>query len=501
MAINRRSLDRSVEYLRSWLAYRRPYANVTGYAVAISWRGDLVLNEAFGYADLAGPVELTPAHIFRVASHSKTFTATALMQLAERGRLRLDDPASTFLTWLSGHSDRRMKEITIRQLLSHGAGITRDGRDCDFWQLGRPFLDAGQLRDEVLGAPLVTEPNLALKYSNIGYSLLGMLIEEVSGAPYGDYVLEHIVRPLGLTSTMPEWREPGPGPAVTGHTRRGADGQRAPLPALDTRGMAAATGFCSTAEDLCRYFTAHMTGSKQLLSDASKREMQRVHWHVYEPGSERYQDYGLGLGLEKLANGRATFGHGGGFPGQITRSMADPASGLVVVVLTNCADGAAAEMARGIFMVLDFFEQHPAPAHARWLGLEGRYANLWAVRDLVGAGTHLVATSPDTWEPFKQADQLESVASGLGARGGAAGGKGAGGGAAGGGGVSVDGGGPAITWRITDTGSYGSAGEQVTFTYDGGSVTELRFGGMSMWPEPRWAEVEKRLVGNADGSS
>ena len=204
MAINRRSLDRAVGYLSSWLAYRCPYAHVTGYAVAISSRGELVLNEAFGYADLQGPVELTPAHIFRVASHSKTFTATALMQLAERGRLRLDDRAASFLPWLSGHRDRRMGEITLRQLLSHGAGITRDGSDCDFWQLAKPFPDAGQLRDEVLSATLVTEPNLALKYSNVGYSLLGMVVEEASGLSYSDYVLEHIVHPLGLASTGPD---------------------------------------------------------------------------------------------------------------------------------------------------------------------------------------------------------------------------------------------------------------------------------------------------------
>ena len=470
MATNRRSLDRAVEYLRHWLAYRYPYANVTGYAVAISWRGELVLNEAFGYADLTGPVALTPAHIFRVASHSKTFTATALMQLAERGRLRLDDPAAAFVPWLNEHHDRRMGEITLRQLLCHGAGVIRDGRDCDFWLLDRPFPDASQLRDEVLASPLVTDPNLALKYSNIGYSLLGVVIEEVSGLDYHDYVLEHIVGPLGLTSTGPEWREPGPAAAVTGHTRRGADGQRRAVPSVCTRAMAAATGFYSTAEDLCRYFTAHMAGSKQLLSDASKREMQRVHWHVHAPGSELFQDYGLGLGLERLANGRVTFGHGGGFPGQITRSMADPASGLVVVVLTNCADGPAAEMARGIFKVLDFFEHHPATPRARWRGLEGRYANLWGVSDLVGAGANLVVTSPDTWDPFKQCDELTPTAGGSG---------------------------PASVWRIADASSFGSPGEQVTFTLDGGSVTELRFGGISMWPETRWADVEKQLLPGA----
>jgi hypothetical protein len=204
-----------------------------------------------------------------------------------------------------------------------------------------------------------------------------------------------------------------------------------------------------------------MGGSGQLLSDASKREMQRVQWHVHNPGTGLHEDYGLGLHLEEVG-GRATFGHGGGFPGQITRSMAEPASGLVVVVLTNCADGPASEMARGVFGVLDFFQRHREPVRARWKGLEGRYANLWSVRDLVGAGARLVAASPDTWQPFKQCEELEPVTK--------------------------------DTWRIAETSSFGSPGELVTFTRQDGAVTQARFGGMSVWPEPQWADMEKRLV-------
>ena len=321
-------------------------------------------------------MELSPAHIFRVASHSKTFTATALMQLAERGRLRLDDPAAVFLPWLNEHRDRRIREITLRQLLSHGAGVTRDGRDCDFWQLRQPFPDATQLRDEVLAAPLVTEPNLALKYSH------WLQLARNGGRKGQRARLPRLCTGTYRRPARPDLdgagrEKPGLAPAVTGHTRRGADGQRRAVPVVNTRAMAPATGFYSTTADLCRYFAAHMVGSKQLLSDASKREMQRVHWHVHDPGSELFRDYGLGLDLERLANGRVAFGHGGGFPGQITRSMADPDSGLVVVVLTNCADGPASEIARGIFKVLDFFEHHPAAPRARWRGLEGRYANLW----------------------------------------------------------------------------------------------------------------------------
>jgi hypothetical protein len=119
-------------------------------------------------------------------------------------------------------------------------------------------------------------------------------------------------------------------------------------------------------------------------------------------------------------------------------------------------------MARGIFGVLDFFQRHREPARARWKGLEGRYANLWSVLDLVGAGSRLMVTSPDTWQPFKECDELEPLT--------------------------------AETWRIADTSSFGSAGELVNFTREDGVVNHVRFGGMSAWPEPQWAEEEKRLV-------
>lgn len=127
MSLDRHSLDRAAGYLHSWLAYRYPGSNLTGYAVAISWRGELVLNEAFGFADMDRREALSPGHIFRVASHSKTFTATALMQLAEIERLRLDEPVVNFLPWLSAHGDRRFRQVSLHQLLSHGQASPATG--------------------------------------------------------------------------------------------------------------------------------------------------------------------------------------------------------------------------------------------------------------------------------------------------------------------------------------------------------------------------------------
>lgn len=124
------------------------------------------MNEAYGYADLEKKTKLTPQHIFRIASHSKTFTATALMQLQEQGKLRIDDYVIDYLPWLKGHKDKRWQKITIRQLMSHGAGVIRDGLNADYWQLERPFPAQEELKGEILEADIDIDNNTKLKYSN-----------------------------------------------------------------------------------------------------------------------------------------------------------------------------------------------------------------------------------------------------------------------------------------------------------------------------------------------
>src|SRR5690349_13054934 len=99
-----------VAYADRWLDYWREFRNIPGLIVAVRYQGELLLSRAYGHADLEHEVAMTPGHIFRIASHSKTVTATAIMQLVEQDRLRLDDRASTTLPWLTS-------EVTVRQLL------------------------------------------------------------------------------------------------------------------------------------------------------------------------------------------------------------------------------------------------------------------------------------------------------------------------------------------------------------------------------------------------
>ena len=167
-----RWLGAALDYIPRWLEYQMRLTEQPGAVIAIARRGEILLERAFGHADLAREAPLTPRHRLRVASHSKSFTAAGIMKLRERGKLRLDDPAGKYVRGLH----RRIAEATLAQLLSHSAGIIRDGIDSGQWTDRRPFLDEAELRQALAEAPIL-EANTRFKYSNHGYGLAGLVIE------------------------------------------------------------------------------------------------------------------------------------------------------------------------------------------------------------------------------------------------------------------------------------------------------------------------------------
>lgn len=392
----------TLDYIDSWLGLRYKWENIPGYAVAIAKDGELLFNETYGLANTKSKTKLTTDHIFKIASHSKTFTATAIMQLQEQHKLRIDDLVVMYLPWLQKHTDKRWGEVTIRQLLSHSAGVVRDGLDSNYWQLGRDFPNSQQLRNAIMETDLILEPNTQLKYSNYGYSLLGEVVEKASGMPYNDYVQEHIIEPLGLKDTYPELGEDIKEKLTTGYSRPNLQKERLAFPHVTTNAMSPATGFCSTAADLITFFSSQLVGSGKLLSDVSKKEMQRVQWKT----SRNNGSYGLGLDIEKVGD-RRVFGHSGGFPGYVSRSFVDPKDGIAVVVLVNCHAGWASLIAKTIYKLLDEFGDEPPKKEL--LKYEGRFNGLHGAMDVVAHAGGVRAIYPNSWFPLDEVDKLEVV--------------------------------------------------------------------------------------------
>jgi D-alanyl-D-alanine carboxypeptidase len=400
--LSRAAVLDAVRYFDTWLAFRRRFARIPGIQTAVLHDDEVLLSSAYGEADAETRTPLTPRHLFRIASHSKTFTATAVLQLAERGSLRLDDPAGQWLPYLA---DSPIGPATVQDLLSHGAGVIRDGHDGDYWQLFRAFPDQARLEEIGLDGADVLPVNERFKYSNIGYSLLGQIIAAASGQPYNAYVREHIVDRLGLADTGPEYEPARASEYATGYSALAYAERRIPIDHVDTGAMAAATGFYSTAEDLVRYAAAHFHGDERLLTDASKRRMQRTQWTT-----GRDSEYGLGLDIATVGD-RRVVGHGGGYPGHITNTKFDPVDRLAVSVLTNTIDGGAAAYATNLFRLVELAVD-PTPPVESGTDLNrfcGRFANLWGARDVALLGERLYMIDPTVDDPTDEPIQLSVV--------------------------------------------------------------------------------------------
>ncbi|MDQ3655509.1 MAG: beta-lactamase family protein, partial [Chloroflexota bacterium] len=387
-----------------YLEYQRTYMPYVGAQVAVRVDGDLAFNEAFGYADLADQIPLTVDHLFRIASHSKTFTGVACLQLVEQGNLRLDDVASAHVPELAKSP---MGGVTVRELLAHGSGMIRDGDDSTFWSLDRTFPDRAELLKTIKKHGKVLAPNEHFKYSNIGYSLLGLIIEAASGVPYREYVTTNIVDRLKLKNTGPDLAMERIDDFAKGYTSRAHGPDRIEIEHIDTFAESSATGFYSTASELSSYFQAHLDGDDRLLTDESKRRMRQVQWTITDESS-----YGLGLSINKV-NGRTYYGHSGGYPGHITMSKLDLERRLSISVLTNSNDGPAAVLCGAILHLIDLALSEKGKTEPRkpkeLEKFEGRFAMLWGIMDVVNLGGRLYALAPTLPDPAAEAVELDVV--------------------------------------------------------------------------------------------
>jgi CubicO group peptidase (beta-lactamase class C family) len=407
-AVTRRAVEDACRYADGWLAYRHRLDRIPGVQAAVVHDGDVVLSCAHGISDESTGDSLTTAHRFRVASHSKTFTATAALQLVQQGRLRLDDTAAHWLAYLRGGP---LERVTLRELLSHSAGVLRDGEVADFWQVTDPFPDeAALVRATTAASAAVLARNERFKYSNVGFGLAGAIVAAAGGAPFAEQVRARIVDPLGLADTGVDLDDPpaaGPrGPLAGAHAALAYADRRVLVDQVATGALAPATGFVSTAHDVVRFFAAHFRGDDRLLDADAQRLMQRVE-ATGEPGDG---SYGLGLMVDDVG-GRRLYGHGGGWPGHISRTMFDPEARFAVTVCTNAIDAPAWAYATTLVKLIELAAED-APAErvaADPATFAGRFATLWGAFDLVVLGGRVHLVNPAGPMPAGEAVALDVV--------------------------------------------------------------------------------------------
>ena len=207
--IDRSAVEDVAGILPEWLETARHLRRQSGFQVAVWHDGELVAEVAVGAADEPAGIPLRTSHRLRIASHSKMLTAFTVMRLKEQGRLRLDDTVGDHVAELA---ESPVADRTLRDLLSHGAGLTRDSDDSRWWRLGIPFADRARLLEIARSGAVRTAPGLHLQYSNIGYGLLGLVIEEITGTGFAEAVAELVLDPVGVPGIGPDLPDAPPGP-------------------------------------------------------------------------------------------------------------------------------------------------------------------------------------------------------------------------------------------------------------------------------------------------
>jgi CubicO group peptidase (beta-lactamase class C family) len=298
----------------------------------------MLLGKAFGQADVANDVPAEPDTRYRIGSLTKQFTALLVLVLQEQGRLQVADPVCAHLPTCPA----AWRAITVEQLLTHTAGlydyVQLSGGDPErYATVFGPSPTPEDLIETFADRPLEFAPGSRFRYSSSGYVLLGYLVEQLSGQPYGRFLKDRILGPLGMTDTA---YEPGAQP-----TDRDAVGYRAwttPAPKAPDSVSFSGGGIVSTAADLTRWNRFLLTGEPAVVEKDTLAQLLKPRVAADNGGRYGYGIYTIGTG------DAAVHGHPGAVPGFVAYNEVRPADDLSVVVLSNLDTANAFRIGRNL---------------------------------------------------------------------------------------------------------------------------------------------------------
>ena len=297
-----------------------------GASVIVTRDGKTVLRKAYGMADLGAKVPMQVAMTQRIGSLTKQFTATAILMLADEGKLALSDPITKFLPDYPVHG----KTITIEHLLTHTSGIVSYTDKPTFGAMIARDISVAELIDMFENDALISAPGSTFAYNNSGYVLLGAVIEKISGMRYGKFIEQRIFVPLGMTQTAFEGMERTPGVRAAGHTRTSAG--FGPSAVISPSVPYAAGALVSTVDDLARWDTAITQG--KLLRPATWARAFTPYTLVNGSATQ----YGYGWYTRSLRGSPAII-HGGNIPGYAAYAVRLPRQNVYVALLVNADSG------------------------------------------------------------------------------------------------------------------------------------------------------------------
>jgi CubicO group peptidase (beta-lactamase class C family) len=349
------------EQLQDFGAYvdsARKTFDVPGIAVAIVKDGKVVMEQGFGLREIGKPAQVDAHTLFAIASNTKAFTAAALQQLAEQGKLKMDDRVIDHLPWFRMSDPYVTHEMRIRDLLAHRSGLSLGAGDLLYWP--PTSYSTKEVVERLRNVPIKNGFRSGYAYDNILFAVATLVIEKASGQSYADYVRDHIFKPVGMDESLIDETYLKPGMDVAmGHAKFDFKDLK-PVPPMAWLNDPGAGGIYASVHDMAKWMNVQLAGGvlpgkgadgkpMRLFSEASQQDM----WNVLTPIkvgkpsipelaslSPNFSGYGESWFLSDY-RGKKLVWHTGGWPGMVSRVTLVPELHLGVVVLTNAESGAA----------------------------------------------------------------------------------------------------------------------------------------------------------------
>ncbi|WP_198536967.1 serine hydrolase [Salegentibacter sediminis] len=350
-----KNYEDAIQIIEVWLDAQKDYEKLPAIIASVTEDQDKIWAGAFGLANPGNNTQADVLTLCSICSISKLFTSVAVMKLYDEGKLRLDDKIEDVLPWYDLKQQfKDTAPITIRSLLTHSSGLPRES-NLPYWT-GPDFAfpESEEIREGLSEQETLYPSSTYFQYSNLGLSLLGEVVAEVSGLPYEEYVQINILEPLGLDNTYPFLPEDKYGDQLAvGYGPLKRDGSRDKLKLFDAKGVQAAAGFSSTVGDLGKFGAWQLrlrdTSEAEILKPSTLKTMQRVHWT--DPDWET--TWGLGFAVSKGPDGTTWVSHGGSCPGYRSILLVNPASKRTYAVLINANGTNPGKYATGIHAILN----------------------------------------------------------------------------------------------------------------------------------------------------
>lgn len=388
-------------FIDAWLTHKRRGHKVPGLAYSLFTPDKILLKGGIGFSDIENKEPVDPAKtLFRVASITKGITSLAIAKLYSLHKLDINDPATKYLPYFSN------KDIKIKHLLAHISGIKRDS-DIPVW-IQDVFPDREDILREIEGGIEIFKPEKKYKYSNLAYVILGLIIEEVSGVSYDEFIKNYILLPLGLKHTYSDINKIDKKDLdnlATGYERIEVDNDlkevRNKVQDIKTGTYSPAVGLCTTALDLSVLVRQWFLKNEDILSRDVKTEFLKPRKVELRP----YDVYSYGLKLWEYGN-KKVMGYGGAFAGFRSYFVLCPKYSVGSIVLTNSLNDITKRMAEGMISMYVKMKE-AGDVNNMYHRYEGLFKNRWMDIQIINLGDSLYYYDLDSVDPVSDLIKIE----------------------------------------------------------------------------------------------